>query len=206
MAEIQNYGSFIMAILLFQLFPGAGTVAILTATATNGIRSGMSAVLGTITGDIIYMFSAVLGLAAILNQYPVTLKIAQYAGVIYLIYLGVKKIITASSNQLASDQRKISNKHIYKESLAICLTNPKAILFFMAFFPLFLSQEPKSTTLALMMAHVTMISLIYQTLLVLVGNKVAIYFSRWKKSKTIAIRIAGLALIGFGVKLARSIK
>ena len=52
-----GYGSFIMAIVVFQVVPGAGTIAILNATARRGVGFGMSAVLGTLAGDFIYMLA-----------------------------------------------------------------------------------------------------------------------------------------------------
>jgi threonine/homoserine/homoserine lactone efflux protein len=48
MFEIQNYASFILAVLVFQLIPGPGTIAILNATARNGVRAGLAAMVGTL--------------------------------------------------------------------------------------------------------------------------------------------------------------
>ncbi len=70
MFGIHNYGSFIAAVLVFQLIPGAGTISILNATARNGMGGGMKAVFGTLSGDLVYMCAAVLGLAAILSAIP----------------------------------------------------------------------------------------------------------------------------------------
>jgi threonine/homoserine/homoserine lactone efflux protein len=70
MFHIQNYSSFIMAVVAFQIIPGAGTITILNATARQGAGGGMKAVFGTLSGDLLYMLAAVLGLAAILSAYP----------------------------------------------------------------------------------------------------------------------------------------
>jgi threonine/homoserine/homoserine lactone efflux protein len=75
-------------------------------------------------------------------------------------------------------------------------------MFFMAFFPLFLTPGAKPWILGLMMAHVSVISLVYQTGLVLLGNAVAIKIGRIRRIRVIAKRMAGAALIAFGVKLA----
>ena len=75
MFDIQNYTSFVMAILLFQLIPGAGTIAILNATARNGIGAGMGAVMGTLLGDFLFMIAALAGLAT-LDLYVPMLNIA----------------------------------------------------------------------------------------------------------------------------------
>ena len=90
----------------------------------------------------------------------------------------------------------------FRQALAVGLTNPKVIMFFMAFFPLFLSKESSPVTLFVLMVHVTVISLIYQTGLVLIGNAAARRLSRWEYARLTATRLAGIALIGFGVKLA----
>jgi threonine/homoserine/homoserine lactone efflux protein len=72
----------------------------------------------------------------------------------------------------------------------------------MAFFPLFLSSDSSPLTLFTLMVHVTAISFIYQTCLVLVGNPVARRLSQWRYARSIATRLAGVAFVGFGVKLA----
>ena len=51
MFDIQNYASFVLAVLVFQLIPGAGTIAIVNATARNGTAAGMAAVAGTLAGE-----------------------------------------------------------------------------------------------------------------------------------------------------------
>jgi threonine/homoserine/homoserine lactone efflux protein len=94
----------------------------------------------------------------------------------------------------------------FRQALTVSLTNPKVIMFFMAFFPLFLNADSTIATLFILMAHVTIISLIYQTGLVLIGNSAAQYLSKWTYARKLATRLAGMALIGFGVKLALKIR
>jgi leucine efflux protein len=74
-------------------------------------------------------------------------------------------------------------------------------MFFMAFFPMFLNTTSSPITLFILMIHVTAISFLYQTCLVLVGHAVARKLSRWEYVRRVAPRLAGVALIGFGVKL-----
>jgi leucine efflux protein len=202
MFEIQNYGSFIAAVIIFQMIPGAGTITILNATARQGIGSGMKAVVGTLSGDFIYMLAAVLGLAAMLNAYPGILASAQWIGVAYLCWTGYKLVCgSAKDPALKSDTRQ--NSWIYfRQALAISLTNPKVIMFFMAFFPLFLSAQSTPVTLVALMLHVTAISFLYQAFLVFAGNAAARYLSQWPYARRIATRLAGTALICFGMKLA----
>lgn len=202
MFDIQNYGSFIMAILIFQLTPGAGTIAILNATARNGIGTGMCAVLGTLAGDFLYMLAAVLGLAAVLNAYPEVLATAQWIGAAYLCWIGLKLLLASIKSEPAGVHCLRGGRAYFRQALAVSLTNPKVIIFFMAFFPLFLGSDSSPLTLVAMMIHVSTISFIYQALLVLTGNAVARRLSRWRYARLVATRLAGIALIGFGVKLA----
>ena len=206
MFGIQNYTSFILAIILFQLIPGAGTVTILNATARNGIGTGMSAVIGTLLGDFIYMSAAVLGLAAVLAAYPGVLQSAQWIGVIYLGWMGLKLLWVSASDPAKQQTKQPGVGAYFRQALAVSLTNPKVIMFFMAFFPLFLSAESGPVTLFILMIHVTTISLIYQTCLVLLGNAAAQRLAKWPLLKKLATRMAGIALIGFGLKLAFSIR
>ena len=202
MFDIQNYGSFIMAVVVFQIIPGAGTITIMNATARKGVGSGMKAVFGTLSGDFIYMLSAVLGLAAILSAFPSILASAQWIGAGYLCWLGWKLLRASVTNQAINMALELESWAYFRQALAVSLTNPKVIMFFMAFFPLFLSTESTPVTLLTLMVHVTAISFLYQTALVLVGNTVAQRLSQWQYARLVASRLAGAALIGFGAKLA----
>jgi threonine/homoserine/homoserine lactone efflux protein len=202
MFDIQNYSSFVMAIVVFQLIPGAGTITILNATARKGIGGGMKAVFGTLLGDFLYMLSAVLGLAAILSAYPGILASAQWIGVAYLCWIGLKLLRASVTAQPAGGTFLKKDWACFRQALAVSLTNPKVIMFFMAFFPLFLTAESTPVTLLMLMAHVTAISFLYQSGLVFIGNAAAQRLSKWQYARLVATRLAGVALIGFGVKLA----
>ena len=201
MFGIQNYDSFIVAVVAFQIIPGAGTIAILNATARKGIGDGLKAVLGTVTGDFVHMLAAVLGLAALLNVYPGILASVQWLGVIYLCWLGLK-LLRITVTEPADAVRRDDGWAYYRQALAVSLTNPKVIMFFMAFFPLFLTAKSTPVALVVLMGHVTAISFLYQVGLVLVGHVMARRISRWKYARLLATRLAGVALIGFSAKLA----
>lgn len=201
MFDIQNYGSFITTIVIFQLIPGAGTIAILNATARNGVGTGMKAVFGTLSGDFIYMLAAVLGLASILSAYPGILASVQWIGIVYLCWIGCKFLFASATDRPSDTLKKQDSWTYFRQALAVSLTNPKVIMFFMAFFPLFLGKESTPATLLTLMLHVTAISFLYQTGLVFAGNAVARRLSEWQYAGLIATRLAGLALLCFGVKL-----
>jgi threonine/homoserine/homoserine lactone efflux protein len=202
MFDIQNYGSFIAAIVIFQMIPGAGTLAILNATARNGVTAGIGAVLGTLLGDILYMVAAVAGLAALMQANPMLFQGLQWFGAAYLCWMGVQLLRTKVTAQDSGPEPRTSGWVYFRTGLAVAMTNPKVILFFVAFFPLFIRPDGSSMTLLVMMLHITVISLVYQVGLVLLGNAAAIRLKALPMARRIATRVAGLALIGFGIKLA----
>ena len=202
MFGIHNYPGFVLAIVAFQIIPGPGTLTILTTTARHGIRSGMGAVLGTLAGDFLFMLGAVLGLAAVLVARPVFWSALQWVGIFYLCWLGLKLLLTPTASDGAAAEQPQDHWTSFRQALAVCLTNPKAIVFFMSFFPLFLTRDSHPLALGVMMVHVSTISLVYQTGLVLVGNAVATRLSRLQKAGVLARRLVGLGLLGFGLKLA----
>ena len=202
MFGIHNYTGFVVAIIAFQAVPGPGTLTILNATARHGMRAGIGAVMGTITGDFVFMLSAVLGLAAVLAAKPVILTGLQWMGIIYLCWFGLKLLGAPVTSENTVDTPKHNHWTSFRQAMAVSMTNPKVIMFFMAFFPLFLVNSSRPYTLGVMMAHVTMISLMYQIGLVLIGNAVAMRFSRSSQAQIWARRCVGLGLLGFSLKLA----
>jgi leucine efflux protein len=202
MFDIQNYASFIAAIVVFQLIPGPGTLAILNATARNGVRAGLGAVLGTLLGDFLYMVAAVLGLAAVMQANPQWFEALQWFGAAYLCWMGLGLLRAKVATGDAVPEARKSTWIYFRQAFAVSLTNPKVILFFVAFFPLFLRADAPPSTLVAMMVHVTAICFLYQTLLVFAGNAIAARLTGMPWARRIATRLAGFALVAFGVKLA----
>jgi leucine efflux protein len=202
MFDIQNYGSFVAAIVVFQLIPGPGTLAILNATARNGVGAGLGAVAGTLIGDFVFMVAAVAGLAAVMSANPELLRALQWFGAAYLCWMGLQLLRTRLAGDAARTEPRKSASTYFRQALAVSLTNPKVVLFFVAFFPLFLHPGSSRSTLAAMMVHVTVISFLYQGGLVVAGNAIARRMRSLPSARRIATRLAGGALIAFGIRLA----
>ncbi len=204
MFGIHDYASFVAAIIVFQLIPGPGTLAILNATTRNGIGAGMGAVVGTLVGDFVFMLAAVAGLAAVMRANPMLFAALQWFGAGYLCWIGLELLRARTDATATRDEPRQSGWRCFRQACAVSLTNPKVVLFFVAFFPLFLRPGASAPTLLVMMAHVTLISFLYQAGLVLVGNAVARGLRNMPSARRIATRAAGIALVAFGVKLAIS--
>ena len=201
MFGIEHYVSFVSAIVLFQLIPGAGTLAILNATARRGVHAGLAAVLGTLVGDAVWMVGAALGLAAVMQANPALFRALQWFGAVYLLWMAWG-LLRSGRSESVSEAAAVSSWQYARQAALVSLTNPKVMLFFVAFFPLFLRHDSGALTLFVMMVHVSLISLLYQAGLVLLGHWVARVFEGVPQAQVWAKRLAGVALIGFAAKLA----
>lgn len=202
MLDIQNYPSFITAVLVFQAVPGAGTIAILDATARDGRRAGLAAVLGTLLGDGLFMLAAVAGLAAVMQAHPWVFRGLQWFGLAYLGWLAWQLIRSRPGEGASASARVHAPLMYFRRAFIVSLTNPKVMLFFVAFFPLFLEPGASKVTLVVMMLHVTVLSLVYQAALVLIGNGVAVRCAAFPGGRQTASRFAGLALVALSIRLA----
>lgn len=191
----------ILAGFVFLVLPGPGTFCLLSCSAKHHLRGGFAALLGIMCADIVLMFLAGIGVAALLHANPVLFKGLQYVGAAYLAYLGVRLLMAKS--EAGNTVVPFSHVADYRRGFLVTLINPKAIVFYMAFFPLFidpLTQQGSVTFLA-MGCVLTVCTLLYGSFLVLVGNAAAKKMAHNRRICSLASRAAGVFLIGFGIKL-----
>lgn len=200
MLGVTDYGAFVAAVLIFLMLPGPGTFCLLTSTGKGGLRAGVAATLGLIVGDQVLMWLAALGVAAVLQAQPVLFKSLQYLGGAYLAWIGLKLIFRKEG---AASPINIRPHHYARQALLITLMNPKAIVFYMAFFPLFIDPTAHRglLTFAVMSTTIASITLVYCLTLCVFARAVAQKVSANRRLATALERLAGMVLIGFGIKL-----
>lgn len=203
MLGVADYGAFVAAILIFLAIPGPGNLALITSTGKGGIPGGLGATFGIIAGDQVLMWAAVAGVAALLVAYPAAFHAVQWLGAAYLAWLGFRMLIAKPGGKPVLD---IQPRHYFKQAFFITLLNPKAIVFYMAFFPLFVdpARHQGMATFGLMAATIAVLTFGYGLGAVLLTHFLA---ERMRANPLIARvleKVAGLFLIGFGVKLAVS--
>jgi threonine/homoserine/homoserine lactone efflux protein len=201
MFGIADYGAFVVAIIVFLAIPGPGNLALLTATGKGGVRSGMAATLGVITGDQVLLWLAVAGLSALLINYPSLYSSIQWAGAAYLIGLGYSLFNAKPGDAPVLDMKP---DHYFRQALFITVLNPKAIVFYMAFFPLFVDPAIHLglLTFAVMAATIAALTFAYGLVVVLLAHHLAERVRANPLATVMLNKIAGALLIGFGLKLA----
>ncbi|WP_025916486.1 LysE family transporter [Herminiimonas sp. CN] len=203
MFGITNYPGFILAVLVFLAIPGPGLLAILAATGKNGMRAGFASTLGTMVGDWLHMLLAGIGVAALLQANPAIFKAIQYAGAAYLMFIGTGLLGARQVGSSSVSESVNPGEHYFRRSFLITLLNPKAIVFYMAFFPLFIdpARHHGALTLLVMAATVSLITILFCFSCVAAVHAMAGKLKRNPRISKMAHRAAGLFLIGFGIKL-----
>ncbi len=203
MLGVTDYGTFVVTIIVFLLIPGPGNLALITSTSKGGIAGGLAATMGVIGGDQVLMWSAVAGVAALLAAYPDAFNLVQWVGAAYLAWLGAKMLLAKPG---AVPVLNITAGHYFRQALMITLLNPKAILFYMAFFPLFVdpARQKGLITYGFMAATIAVITFLYGLTSVLLTHFLAERIRANPSISRVLEKVAGLFLIGFGIKLAVS--
>ena len=203
MFGIADYGAFVAAIILFLAIPGPGNLALITSTGKGGIRAGLAATVGLIAGDQVLMWAAVAGVAALLTAYPAAFSGVQWLGAAYLAWLGFKMLRAKPG---AAPILNIRPRQYFRQALTITLLNPKAIVFYMAFFPLFVdpARHQGLTTFAVMALTIATLTFIYGLIATLLTHFLAERMRANPRISGTLNKLAGLFLIAFGFKLAIS--
>jgi leucine efflux protein len=202
-AGINDYWAFVIAVIVFLAIPGPGNLAIITSTTKGRILGGLAATLGVIAGDQVLMWLAVAGVATLLAANPQVFAAVQYMGAAYLAWLGYKMLRAKAGDAPVINMQA---RRYFQQSLLITLLNPKAIVFYMAFFPLFVNPATHQglRTFAVMAATIALLTFLYCITVTLITHFAA---ERLRASPRVSgwlNKVAGVFLIGFGIKLAIS--
>ena len=203
MFGISDYGAFVVAIIVFLAIPGPGNLALLTATAKGGVRAGMAATLGVIAGDQALLWMAVAGVATLLVTYPAAFALVQWLGAAYLAWLGFKLVMAKPGD---TPVLELKPHHYLRQAFVITVFNPKAIVFYMAFFPLFVDPAVHQglVTFAFMAITIAALTFCYGLVVVLLAHFLAERIRASDRATSALNKTAGVLLIGFGLKLALS--
>jgi leucine efflux protein len=200
MFGISDYGAFAVAFLLLLFLPGPGNLALISSASKGGLSGGLAAVLGLLVGDQMLLWLTVAGVAALLQTLPLVFMALQWLGAAYLMWLGFK-MITAKAGEGPSIQ--ITPGHYFRETMLITLLNPKAIMFYLAFFPQFIDPVHHQgwVTFAVMALTIAVLGFAYCFGVVLVTHFMAERVRANPKVSGGLQKLAGLCLIGFGLKM-----
>ena len=203
--------TFILGTIAIVLLPGPNSLYVLTTTSQLGWRAGAWASLGIVVGDSILMLAIVLGAASLLQHSPGLFSALRWLGAIYLLWLAWGLMRTAWSRWHSTPEQqstqagsmRLMQMHPFVAALALSLTNPKAIFFFISFFTQFV--DPQFANPALSFLYLAMIlqviSITYLGALIGVGETLAHRIERQPKWAAVLWFGVGILFVYFAVRL-----
>ncbi|MBJ7538344.1 LysE family translocator [Marinomonas transparens] len=132
--------TFFIAIFIFSVTPGPGVFAIIARSISTGAKSSIALCVGMALSDIVYLVMACYGLAAIAAAWEEVFLVIRYVGAAYLVYLGWRMWTTPIAEAMNLDDKEATQQGIasFVQGFMISASNPKVILFYIAFLPTFM--------------------------------------------------------------------
>lgn len=195
---IENFMTFAITALIFIMTPGIDSVFVLNKSMGQGKISGTYASFGVNAGTLVHTLLGALGLSVIVANSPIAFTVIKYVGATYLIYLGVMKIRN-NNNILAgndSDKQKINPKNNFISGFVTNVLNPKVALFFLAFFPQFITHDQVENPMPFLILGLTyaLIAMVWFFLLIFFAG---VFSKKIKENDKIGQRINILTSVVF---------
>lgn len=199
---MNNYLNFLFLTIVLVIIPGPDYILITKNTLAFGKLAGFKTIFGTCTALMCHTLFSVIGLSTLLVKSAVLYSFIKYVGAGYLIYLGIKSLLTKQTTTHLDDESTKTN--FYSQGLVTNLFNPKIAVFFLTFFPQFVDGSDSSWwhfgLLGLTYIAVTFMIFGLYTLLL---NRVRHVFKK-QTTQRIINNSAGAILVFFGIKLILS--
>ncbi|MEW1643147.1 MULTISPECIES: leucine efflux protein LeuE [unclassified Streptomyces] len=205
--------TYLAGLVLIVLLPGPNSLYVLSVAARRGTRAGYTAAAGVWCGDTVLMTLSAAGVASLLQANAVLFGIVKYAGAGYLTWLAIGMMRAAWSMWRSRKERaaaepapvaEAAEERPYRRAFVVSLFNPKAILFFVAFFVQFVDPGYAYPALSFVVlgAFAQLASFLYLSALIFSGTRLATAFRRRRRLAAGATSAAGALFLGFAVKLS----
>jgi len=206
---IEHFWVFALAALLLNLTPGNDMLYVAARSTSQGIKAGIISSLGIMAGCMVHILAAVIGLSAIIAQSALAFNIIKYVGAAYLVYLGIRSIISRKKTfEVKNKMQQQSYTRIFWQGVITNVLNPKVALFFLAFLPQFINVESKHTALQILFLGTwfNVGGTLVNILVAILFGKIGTWLSQSPRFIQWQERITGAMLIALGIKVALSKK
>lgn len=201
MPEVKSLSLFITAAIIMLVTPGPAVLYIVARSIEQGKLAGFISTLGVGLGGLSHVLFAAFGLSVILVQSAIAFSIIKYAGAVYLIYLGIIKLIQKDKSLFNPKLKKIKLIKIFSQGFIVNLLNPKTALFFLAFLPQFVNPEAGSVPIQIIYLGMIFISLavISDGIYALLADSARQLFTNGKAIKTVSKYIPASIYLILGI-------
>lgn len=194
--------TFFIAIFVFAITPGPGVFALLARALVSGARDCIALALGMTISDILYLIFACLGLAAIAKNWGELFTVIRWVGAAYLIYLGVGMWRAPEGDGYAAPEvKRIGPVGSFVQGFLISASNPKVILFYIAFLPTFMDLTVLTVRDIALASGLTLLGLMLGLMLIATTASRARRYFRSPLALRRLNRSAGSIMVGAGAFL-----
>jgi len=204
MPSATTYGLFMLAALILLLIPGPAVLYIVTRSIDQGRAAGMASVLGVTTGTLIQIGFAVVGLSSLVLASASAFDVVKYAGAAYLVFLGVKRLLSRDHAALQRAREPRTLRRLYTQGVIVNTLNPKTALFIFALLPQFVEVDKGRVWFQVLVLGLTLcvLGLLSDGLYAFVAGTVADRLRDSRAMARIERWVGGTVLVGLGIAAA----
>ncbi len=202
--DTNNIALFVAASLVLIATPGPDLIYVLTRGIGQGRKTALVSACGVSLGVVVHTTFATLGLSALLAQSAFAFSVVKYTGGAYLIYLGVRTLLSSESFTTWGEARPVGLGAVFRQGVLSNVLNPKVALTFLAFLPQFVSPNAGSASIQMLI-----LGLIFMALTLIFLCALAFFSGTLgdrltsRPGLTVALRrLTGCIFVGLGLRLA----
>lgn len=209
MPTLETLIAFFGVAVILALTPGPDNIFVLLQSAQRGWRAGLAVVVGLCSGILVHTAAVALGLAAVFAASAVAFTVLKFCGAAYLAYLAWQALraraeVVSEDAPAAPSGSAPSHWRMVGRGMVMNLTNPKVLVFFLAFLPQFADPALGGVAPQLMV-----LGIVFMVATLLVFSAIACFsgvfgtlLQRSARAQTVLNRVAGLVFLGLAVRLA----
>jgi len=194
---------FFLSALVLALAPGPDNLFVLAQSAQHGKKAGLAVTAGLCTGLIGHTAAVTAGVAALIMGAPVAFEALKYCGAAYLLWLSWLSFRASGGGAAQNSMPTLPIARLYGRGIIMNITNPKVLVFFLAFLPQFASPRygamaPQMLTLGFLFIVATII--IFGTISLLAGS-LGERLKRSRQAQLVLNRLAGTLFAALAIRL-----
>ena len=204
MFDTRTLIAYLIASIAIILAPGPAQALVVARSISDGKKAGIMTSVGLNVGTIVHAFAAAFGLSAILATSATAFATVKYLGAAYLVYLGVRALLTKEHQTTLTDASRNSLGQAFTKAVITGVLNPKVAVFFLAFLPQFVDARRGSVFLQFFILGLILavLDIVYESILALIAGTFSGWITHSPRFTTWRQRVTGAVLVGLGVRLA----
>jgi threonine/homoserine/homoserine lactone efflux protein len=203
--EFHLWLSFVVICIMGALSPGPSLALVIKNTLAGGTPQGYATAISHGLGVALYAAITATGIAVIIVKSPLIFSVIQYAGAAFLLYLGIKSLLSKKNNEVFSEDNTANKSQVngWRDGFLIAFLNPKLAIFFLALFSQFLGEEASSEQKMIMTATVGSIDALWYCLVTFTLSRGNI-ISKLRENSHIVDKVTGSFLILLAARIVIS--